>query len=53
MENSPERNKPCECWNCDLKEKCVYVDKFQRLPRERNGLGKCAWLKENNGKLQY
>ena len=46
-------DRKCECWKCDLKEACVYKDKYQRIPREQGGLGKCARLKENSGKLQY
>lgn len=40
----------CECWKCELKDKCVYKDKHQRLP---DTLGKCAKLPQNKGKLQY
>jgi hypothetical protein len=44
------KDQKCECWKCELAEKCVYKDKYQRLPDE---LGKCAKLPRNNGKLQY
>lgn len=47
-------DRKCECWRCELQEKCVYKDRFQRLGTEVKGaLGKCAKLKENAGKLQY
>ncbi len=47
-------DRKCECWRCELQEKCVYKDRFQRLGKEVKGaLGKCAKLKENAGKLQY
>lgn len=46
-------DRKCECWKCELKEQCVYRDRHQGLPREDGGLGKCAKLKENGGKLQY
>jgi hypothetical protein len=47
------KDRKCECWKCELADKCVYRDRFQALPRENGGLGKCAKLTENNGKLQY
>ena len=44
----------CECWKCELNDRCVYKDKHQRISRDRyGGLGKCAKLPENKGKLQY
>ncbi len=47
-------DRKCECWKCELQEKCVYKDKYQRLGRENRGaLGKCAKLSENKGVLQY
>lgn len=47
------RNIPCECWKCDLKQECVYHDRFQMYPKDEGGLGKCALLPENSGILQY
>lgn len=49
-ENKDER---CNCSRCELNDKCVYKDKFQRLPRKVGGLSKCAKLEQNRGKLQY
>lgn len=38
-------DKKCECWKCELKEKCPYKDKYQRLPRTSSGaLGLCKKL---------
>lgn len=47
------KDRKCECWKCELADKCVYRDRFQAFPKEAGGLGKCAKLPENNGKLQY
>lgn len=49
-ENADRR---CECWECELRDECVYRDRAQRIPRDQGGLGKCAKLKENKGKLQF
>lgn len=38
------KDKKCECWKCELKDTCQYVDKFQRLPRISGGLGLCKKL---------
>ena len=46
-------DRRCECWKCELNGKCVYKDKYQRIGRDIGGLGKCAKLVENGGKLQY
>ena len=51
--NYENNDRQCECNKCELSGKCVYNEKYQRLGREDGGLGKCAKLKENNGKLQY
>lgn len=55
MEPYKNEDRKCECWKCELADKCVYREKFQRHPREggNGGLGKCAKLPENKGKLQY
>jgi hypothetical protein len=38
-------DKKCECWKCELKDKCCYKDKYQRLPRTSSGaLGLCKKL---------
>lgn len=38
-------DKKCECWKCELKDKCQYKDKYQRLPRTAPGaLGLCKKL---------
>lgn len=38
-------DKKCECWKCELKDKCQYKDKYQRLPRTSSGaLGLCKKL---------
>ncbi len=47
------RDRKCECYRCELKTECVYLERFQRFGTEQGGLGKCAKLKENKGKLQY
>lgn len=54
--SSEEIEKLCDCEECGLSGKCVYHGKYQRWPRRPNGmggLGKCANLPENGGKLQY
>lgn len=39
------KDKMCECWKCELKSTCPYVDKYQRLPRNGRGtLGLCKKL---------
>lgn len=51
-----EVDRLCDCGRCDLRGKCVYHDKYQRFPRRpggMGGLGKCANLPENGGKLQF
>ncbi len=54
LEIYENKDRKCECWRCELSEKCVYKDRFQRLGTEIKGaLGKCAKLKENKGNLQY
>ena len=38
-------DKKCECWKCELKDKCNFKDKYQRLPRTSSGaLGLCKKL---------
>lgn len=37
-------DKKCECWKCELQDKCQFKDKFQRLPRTKSGLGLCKKL---------
>ena len=38
-------DKKCECWKCELADKCQYKDKYQRLPRTSPGaLGLCKKL---------
>lgn len=50
-EDKVKPNIACDCQHCELKEKCVYYERFQAVPRSEGGLGKCAWL--HDGKLQY
>lgn len=38
-------DKNCECWKCELANKCPYKDKYLRLPRTVPGaLGLCKKL---------
>lgn len=53
MEDYENKNQKCECWKCELQGLCVYRDRSQRHRKENGGIGKCAKLPENNGKLQY
>lgn len=48
-------DRKCCCSLCELAEKCVYIGRYQRLPRDLypGALNKCAKLEENEGKLQY
>lgn len=40
-------NGKCECWKCELKKTCQYVDKYQSLPETEPGaLGLCKKIKE-------
>lgn len=37
----------CECWLCELRGRCQYRDKYQRLPRTNSGaLGLCRKLNQ-------
>lgn len=39
------KDKKCECWKCELKDKCQYKDKYSRFPRTAPGaLGLCKKL---------
>lgn len=45
MEKYDNKDKKCECNKCELKDKCPYKDKYQRLPRTNPGaLGLCKKL---------
>ena len=40
------KDKQCECYKCELAEKCNYYEKYQRLPKTAPGaLGLCPKLK--------
>lgn len=34
------------CYKCDKFKTCNVANKYQRLPRYKNGLGLCKYLKE-------
>ena len=42
-------DRKCECWKCELEDRCNFKDKYQRLPRRevRGALGLCPKLEEN------
>ncbi len=50
MEPYKNENRECECWLCELAATCQYVDKYQRLPRDKapGALGLCKKLKNTN-----
>lgn len=35
----------CECFKCELKDSCIHVEAFRRMPREVGGLGLCKKIK--------
>lgn len=38
-------SKECNCFLCERMQGCNFRDKFQRLPRDKGGLGLCPKLK--------
>lgn len=45
MKKYENKDKKCECFQCEWKETCPYKDKYQRLPRTNPGaLGLCKKL---------
>ena len=40
-----QAKEKCNCYKCDLANKCPYKNKFQRLPRSEGGLGLCKKLR--------
>ncbi|PKM58890.1 MAG: hypothetical protein CVU99_16255 [Firmicutes bacterium HGW-Firmicutes-4] len=55
MEVYENKDRECECFKCEIVEKCIYRTKYQRLPSDLypGALNKCPKLPENKGKLQY
>ena len=35
MKKYENKDKKCECFQCEWKETCPYKDKYQRLPRTK------------------
>lgn len=45
-DNYSNEDKACNCSKCEIKSMCNYTNKFQRLGREKGGLGLCHKLNE-------